>query len=214
MYSGGSISGYSLLSRIKDWEELLSGLRVSQIIDCLIYEINYGNRYDFILYNSDKNILKIMPYGLSERRVAMALNLKIGNYYYLVKRDESIFDESIPIENRINLDVFDCLIASRVFLPGGEKYGLLGKAEKIRNEQDLYLDLETKMTISNYVATEYNSKSKESSVMICGTLELLGATERLIDALTDSKNIIKMECSNFISTDKNATAKLTASLRK
>ena len=145
-------------------------------------------------------------------RASMAINVKIGDYYYLVKRDDAIYKLGMPLEQQVNLGQLDCLIASRVFLPSNATniYGLFGKAELTRNNQDLFKDIEFDFLVSDYIANEYNTESKEYSVMICAEMDILNASTEFIEALEKSENIVKVKISDFNPNETNSTAKLIA----
>ena len=145
-------------------------------------------------------------------RCAMAINVKIGNYYYLVKRNEAIYELGMPLEQQVNLGQLDCLVASRVFLPSNKSntYGLFGKAELTRDKQHIYKDIEFNFLVSDYIVNEYNSETEEYSVMICAEIDILNASSELLEALENSKNIVKVKVNDFISDDNNSTAKLVA----
>jgi hypothetical protein len=149
----------------------------------------------------------------SEERCAMAINVKIGDYYYLIKRSDDLFINEVPSNQKINLQRHDCLIASRVFLPNGENYGLFGKAELTRNSQYLFKDIEFDFNISDYIATEYNSETSERSIMICAQIDILNASTEFIESLEKSENIVKVKISDFSPNDTNSTAKLLACVR-
>ena len=160
-----------------------------------------GDYLSEFLIEEDKNV-----------RCAMAINVKIGDYYYLVKRSNAVYISDVPIHQQVNLGQLDCLIASRVFLPSNATniYGLFGKAELTRNNQDLFKDIEFDFLVSDYIANEYNSETEEHSVMICAEMDILNASVEFIEALEKSENIVKVKISDFNSDETNSTAKLIA----
>lgn len=145
-------------------------------------------------------------------RCAMAINVKIGSYYYLVKRNDAIYELGMPLEQQVNLGQLDCLVASRVFLPSNKSntYGLFGKAELTRNNQKIYKDIEFNFLVSDYIVNEYNSETEEHSVMICAEMDILNASSEFLEALEDSNNIVKVKVDDFKPNETNSTAKLIA----
>jgi hypothetical protein len=200
------ISGFSL----QDFMISISGI---QNLNNFEYEVEKGineiinNNRDLFKFKSNSEFFINEKY---EIRCTMAINIKIGDYYYLVKRSEAIYISGEPIDKQVNLGQLDCLIASRVFLPSGENYGLFGKAELTRNNQDLFSDLEFDFKVSDYVATEYNTETEENSVMICAEMDILNASVEFIETLENSENIVKVKISDFNPDETNSTAKLIA----
>lgn len=99
-----------------------------------------------------------------------------------------------------------------MFLPSNATniYGLFGKAELTRNNQDLFKDIEFDFLVSDYIANEYNSETEEHSVMICAKMDILNASVEFIEALEKSENIVKVKISDFNPDETNSTAKLIA----
>ena len=181
---------------------------MSVIIERLEEEVIFNEGYcsghylSEFLIEEDKNV-----------RCAMAINVKIVDYYYLVKRSDAIYISDVPVNQQVNLGQLDCLIASRVFLPNGENYGLFGKAELTRNNQELFSDIEFNFEVSNYLATEYNTETQEKSVMICAEMDVLNASKEFIGVLEKSEDIVKIKISDFNPNDTNSTAKLIACIK-
>lgn len=207
------ISGSDIHNRLKELEgsDITLSKFLNSITEIISNAVNVCPSYYF--YTQSCTLLLEQDY---DTRSSLAINVKIGDYYYLVKRNDAIYISDIPLEQQVNLGQLDCLIASRVFLPDNSTniYGLFGKANLTRNNQDLYKNIEFNFNISNFTASEYNTDTKESSVMICAEMDILNASQDFIDALEKSENIVKVKISDFTPNDENSTAKLIACCKK
>ena len=149
----------------------------------------------------------------------MAIMVRIGNYYYLVKRNDDIYELGMPLEQQVNLNKLDCLIASRVFIPSNSsnEYGLFGKADKTRANQKAYKNLNFRFTVTDYNAIEDNLDKQDFSgevrTMYCCNMEIFNVPKEFIKDLEDSKNIIKIPVWEYEEIIKKGTAKVDGCIR-
>ena len=108
---------------------------------------------------------------VDESRVAVSLNLMYQGLKVGIIRDDTIYlgNES---DIEVNLNIIDAIIASRVYIPGGD-YGILGKIDSLRNNTSLYYDKKIQIEMEYWkYAYEHNLDTNEECYMSRGTLEI------------------------------------------
>lgn len=154
------------------------GFTFKDIEDCFPQEEIFVNYYD----SEEKK----------SARIALSVNLIINGLKVLIKRNDDIY-LSKKSDIKVNLGVLDTPIASRVFLPGGDNYGILGKIASLRSKNNLYYNIKTLYFGVSHVdsnmefAYEYNNETKEECFMLLCNLYV--ENDDLMKLILDDPNV-------------------------
>ena len=121
-------------------------------------------------------------------RVSTSWTLQVCGIQLLIIRDDSMFLGNTN-DQVVNLKLADVIVASRVEIPGGNAYGILGKIDNLRGKTEEYYELNISASIDDeMMAYEFNSKSGESCFMSRGTI--VSNSQWLLEKLLEDPKVI------------------------